>query len=228
MERTAENRKTSLQAAHHHFDFRGALRERMAGPGGFYNLGNAVALGTGIALQLRTANASGTGWSRALLAYFVGSPSATALTVATIVFFVGGEVYHRAWQAGSEPDPFLLRLGDLLSAVGAVALGIGLLILDKPVLAAFSGLLHALGKLGNSLPPAERMRDRFWPRHLPDPFRLSVVVSRIPALLAASLAILAAAAGWAYGSSGSDVAASFGLIVAYLLWTKADVMLLRA
>ncbi len=227
MGRIVENRKTNFQAAHD-LDLRQALRERTAGPGGFYNLGNAVALGTGIALQLRTASATGTGVSRALLAYFVGSPSATALTVATVVFFVSGEVYHRAWQAGTEPNPALLRRGDFLSAVGAVALGIGLLLLDQPLLAAFSGLLHALGKLGNSLPAVERMRDRFWPRHLPDPFRLSVVVSRLPALLATGLALLAAIAGWTLGNSEPDVAASSGLIVAYLLWTKADVMLLRA
>ena len=77
------------------------------GPGGFYSLGNTVALGTGLNLQLRTASDLGTGWTRAQLAYFVGSPSATALAVATVIFLVSGEVYHPAWQAGTGPGPSL-------------------------------------------------------------------------------------------------------------------------
>ena len=48
---------------------------------------------------------------------------------------------------GAPPDPTLNRRGDLLSAVGALLLGLALLSLGQWMLAATAGLMHALGKL---------------------------------------------------------------------------------
>jgi len=47
--------------------------------------------------------------------------------------------------------PYEEPLGDLLSGIGAIALGLGLSMLGSPVLAATSGFLHAAGKFGSAL-----------------------------------------------------------------------------
>ena len=67
-----------------------ALRARMKGPGGYYNM--------------------------AVIEYFAGSHGTVALTLATLVFFWGGEAYHRAWARPDAPDPALNRVGDFCQA----------------------------------------------------------------------------------------------------------------
>ena len=124
----------------------------MAGPGGWYNLGNALGLAMGIAVQFADPQGSGMhgGGMAGLFDYFAGSGGAVALTVATLVFFLSGEVYHRAWARPDAPDRRLNRLGAFLSGIGAIALGAALFLFGQPLLAATAGLLHALGKLANS------------------------------------------------------------------------------
>ena len=52
-----------------------ALRARMRGPGGYYNIGNVLGLATGIGLQLAAMPGSGDASVRAALRqYFIGSP----------------------------------------------------------------------------------------------------------------------------------------------------------
>ena len=76
------------------------LRTRMRGPGGCYNVGNVLALGAGLTAQLvAVSQARGEAPVAALeavRAYRFGSPGATALTAAIVIFFVSGEAYHRA------------------------------------------------------------------------------------------------------------------------------------
>lgn len=129
-----------------------ALRARMKGPGGYYNSGNALGLIVGLAIQIATAPVGlheGSSVTMALIEYFAGSHGTVALTLTTLVFW-GGEAYHRAWARPDAPDPALNRLGDFLSGLGAIGLGIALLLLGDPLLAATSGLLHALGKFGST------------------------------------------------------------------------------
>ena len=86
------------------------LRARLAGPGGYYNVGNAIALGMGVALQ--AAGGGGGAGARAVagaVEYLAGNGAAVALTAATAVFFWSGEVYHRAWARGFPPDAALNR-----------------------------------------------------------------------------------------------------------------------
>ena len=63
-----------------------------------------------------------------------------------MIFCWSGEAYHRAWTGAKAPDPRLNRLGDHLSGIGALALGMALFLSGEPLLAATSGLLHAAGK----------------------------------------------------------------------------------
>ena len=207
---------------------RSALLPRLVGPGGYYNIGNALGLVSGVALSVVAAGgAQGptlqTG-VQAVYDYLAGSASALSISAAMLIFFWSGEVYLRAWAGGFPPDARLNRRGDLLSAFGALMLGLGLFLLGQPLLAATAGLLHAAGKFGSALQdhsvaPARR----FWP----DPFRTAVLISRVPALVIL-LIELAAALSAPGGPAPLAVAAPALLITCYLLWAKADLLLFRS
>jgi hypothetical protein len=160
-------------------------------------------------------------------AYLVGNGSAVALTVATLVFFCSGEVYHRAWADPDRPDAGLNRQGDLLSALGALALGLSLALVGSPLLAATAGAMHALGKLGSALHKPGTPGLPGWPRRWPDPYRSIVLLSRLPAALVAVIALLAGL--WGPEPTGL-MPALLGpgvLLVCNLLWAKADLLLFR-
>ena len=205
-----------------------ALIGRMKGPGGLYNVGNVLALGTGLGVQIAMAAGGETASSGAILdvvrAYFIGSPGATALTFAILIFIASGEMYHRAWSRGAPPNRQLNRHGDLLSAIAAAVLTISLAAFGDILLATASGLLLAIGKLGSALVPEEDASAEAdpWPRR----FRFAVVASRVPALvlLAIKLPGLAASAGT---SSTDNLVLTPVMLVCYMLWTRADLMLIQ-
>ncbi len=202
-----------------------ATRARLVGPGGYYNAGNAFGLVMGIALQVSTAPADGGAGSTVLGAmrdYLAGNAGAVALTAATAVFFVSGEAYHRAWAQGAPPDPTLNRRGDLLSAVGALLLGLALLSLGQWMLAATAGLMHALGKLGSGY---RWRRVPGWPQAWPDCYRTAVLASRVPALIAALIGFVIAAARFDAGTSMAMLLTPLTLVICYGLWSRADLML---
>lgn len=201
-----------------------AILSRLSGPGGYYNLGNLVGLLSGTAVQMLQVSQRGPGRPsspvQAVVDQFLGTPSAVALSVAMLVFVWGGEVYHRAWAQGFPPDRTLNRRGDVLSGIGALFLGVGLLITGQPMLALTAGLLHALGKFGSAW--AGQTRPRLWPATWPDLWRTLVVASRVPALLAAVLGLAVAAT---QQDSGLAILTPGTLILCYALWIKADVLL---
>ncbi|MER8378346.1 MULTISPECIES: hypothetical protein [unclassified Mesorhizobium] len=199
--------------------FAAAIRARISGPGGYYNLGNALGLAMGVAMQLATGPEWGAG---TLFDYFAGSGSAVALTLATSIFFCSGEVYHRAWAGRDVPDPALNRRADLLSGLGAIGLGVALFLLGQPVLAATAGLLHALGKFGSAV---SGMIVPGWPARWPDPFRSAVLASRLPAALAAALSAGSAVPEVWSGASPALVTAPLTLLACYALWARADLLL---
>jgi hypothetical protein len=200
----------------------GALIERLKGPGGYYNIGNVVALTTGLGVQIAAASGGGGDDRPAILEavrqYFVGSPGATTLTVAISIFFVSGEMYHRAWARGFPPDRRGNWWGDFLSGVAAVLLTLGLAAFGDVVLAVVSGLLLAAGKFGSALVPEdyETPTSNPWPNR----FRTAVLLSRVPALAALALELVRLL--------GSDAAPAGSLImtavmlICYLLWARAD------
>jgi hypothetical protein len=145
------------------------------------------------------------------------------LTVATLVFFVSGEAYHRAWQSGFPPDKRLNRLGDLLSAAGALALGVALMMLGHPFLAATAGLLHAVGKFGSTVCKPDGAPGPEWPWI----FRASVLVSRIPAMLAALIELLGHFPALAHGGPTLPAMMPATLLICYVLWAKADLLLFK-
>jgi len=205
-----------------------ALRTRMKGPGGYYNSGNALGPIVGFSIQIATMPVGlheGSAVTAAVMDYFAGSHGTVALTLATLVFFWGGEAYHRAWARPDAPDPALSRLGDFLSGIGAIGLGIALLLLGDPLLAATSGLLHALGKFGSTFHrPGTPVP--LWSAAWPDPFRSAVLASRLPAMLATTVALGGTLPQVWSGGSFAALAMQLTLLGCYLLWTKADLLLL--
>ncbi len=195
-----------------------AMRFRLKGPGGLYNIGNVLGLGAGLGLQI----AAGAGQSdtSALITFFAGSRSAVALTTANLVFLWSGEIYFRAWAQGAPPNPALNRSGDILSGYGALILGLGLFLTGQHMLALFSGALHALGKFGS----AWLRRPAFWPEAWPDFYRTAVLASRIPAIGVALIGLGA----WQTASSLSVLLAWSALLGSYVLWASADLLLFRA
>jgi hypothetical protein len=205
---------------YHTISLKDELSQRLSGPGGLYNLGNALGLLGGVSFHAAAAMAVGvTGWA-AVADYFVGSLGATAITVAMLIFFWSGEQYHKAWALGAPPDGRLNRLGDVSSGWGALALGAGLFLMGQPLLAATAGLMHAAGKFGSALPERAQKRLPFGP----GVFRAVVVASRLPALAAVLIETQQAAAG------GDLEGATAGLLLVfcYGLWLKADVALMRS
>jgi CRP-like cAMP-binding protein len=189
--------------------------------GRLYNIGNALGFFGGLAAALTTpqtgAGQSATIWDR-IFDYAAGNPSAIALTSATIVFFWSGLAYSRAWLNRSTLDVRLARLGDLLSAGGAILLGIGLLIIGNPALAASAGALHATGKLGSAVASSENLDPARWRTAVAGLSKDAVLVSRVPGVLAAIS-----------GLAATDLHAqllSLNVLVCYLIWATADWMLL--
>ena len=186
------------------------LRQRLKGPGGLYNLGNAIGFAGGLVAALITVPASEFGLSTALAA-------ALLLTIATVIFFWSGEQYHRAWSNGFPPDPAKNRTGDLSSALGAILLAGAFFALGNVLLALTAGLLHAAGKFGSAWlahsrkPAGERVLSATLCREV-------VIVSRLPAAAMATAGLLS-------GDDSSRLVSAV-LLVCCLVWAAADVMLL--
>lgn len=198
---------------------------RLNDPGFLYNLGNGLgfAVGVAVALAATAPEAQTQSISARLLAHVAGSPSAAALTAATAVFFWGGAVYSSAWKDGPPPDARLNRQGDILSGIGAVMLGIGLFLLGNPVLAAFAGVMHAVGKFGSALNttidgPQSPARSR-----IAALCKDLVIVSRAPAILAGVLAV------WremTVANDPSGLLLSLSFVICCVIWAAADWKLL--
>ena len=201
------------------------IRSRLSGPGGLYNLGDALGFGSGLLIAYLGWWDSADTVDNVLsigMRYVAGSPAAVALTIATAIFFGSGEAYHRAWSNGYPPDTKLTQIGDLFSGFGAIALGLGLYLLGNPVLAATSGLLHAAGKFGSAF--SARGKLSFGGRSIDASTfcRITVLISRAPALIAISADILSSRERY----DGSFAFISLVMLVCYLIWSVADLMLL--
>ncbi len=205
-----------------------AVAGRLGGPGGFYNIGNAIGLATGLGLQLALMpGGAKSGLLGSLRDYFAADLGALSLTVAMVVFFWSGETYHRAWDRGYPPDPRLNRRGDLLSALGAAILTVALALAGQTALALISGALLFCGKLGSAAFPEDYAADaRARGFGAPDVCRWLVVASRAPALVALGWQIAALAPLVGTGVAAVDLVMPAVMFFCYLLWTRADFLLL--
>lgn len=207
-----------------------ALTERMSGPGGAYNIGNLIGLCQGITAQILVPkDLNQLPWTSAPAAmshYLSGNFAAIAMTSATAIFFASGEVYHRAWNGHRRPRENINRLGDFLSGLGAVGLGLALFELGHPFLALTSGLLHSVGKFGSACHRSDVEMLTVGARG-PDPFRTMVLLSRLPAMVAAALGLYASL----FKIEGGHLqhwSTPASLLGSYLLWCWADLLLFRS
>ncbi|MDH6234783.1 hypothetical protein M2281_005404 [Mesorhizobium soli] len=197
----------------------------MRDPGMLYNLGNSLGfiVGLGVALAANVSHDDeATLWDRGI-AHVAGSPAAAALTAATVVFFWGGLVYTKAWSNGAPPNPSLNRQGDLLSGIGAILLGTGLIMMGNPWLAASAGVLHAAGKFGSALGGTAMWQGSFVQARLADLCKDLVLISRAPAVLAGVAAL------WrelALLESMQSLLLSLSFMCCCLIWAVADWLLL--
>ncbi len=211
-----------------------ALHARMRGAGGLYNIGNLIGLLSGItfALLQDTAGQNG-GAFDSLMAYLAGNPGNAALTISMLLFIWSGENYHIASMAEAPKADHSLRKADLLAGLAAVFLSVSLASSGTMLLAVTSTVLLAGGKLGNAAFPRKG-----WPIEIEnwapwsskplalktDVFRCAVIVSRVPAIAALVLAI---ADGLAAPILDTRLLEPAILLLCYLLWTKADLVLMR-
>lgn len=205
--------------------FRTAVLARLRGPGGYYNLGNAIGLLSGLTFQFIEAAGTASG-GQVIGTYLFGSPGATALSLSMLLFFAGGEFYHRAYAGRSiaGPDPRLTRLADLVSGFGALLLAIALAIFGDVFLALTSTLFLAGGKFGNALTPAGAWPATIGGRSV-DLFRMAALVSRVPAVTGLVIQVLQQRAGDA--SSLGALTEPLILLACFGLWIRADIMLAR-
>jgi hypothetical protein len=208
--------------------FSNRLRFGPGNPGSLYNIGNGIVLAGGFAGALAAAIGPGGGdgqFSERVFAHLWGSPAALALTLATMTFFAGGAAYSAAWKGpGPGPDPKLSQRGDLLSGIGAIVLGVGLVLLGDAFLAICAGLLHASGKFGSAWGGARLVRTPAGALPLSELCKDLVLVSRIPALLAAVSGLVASTLGTA-GIAAILLAGS--VVISTMYWAAADILLLR-
>ena len=197
------------------------LGGRLEGPGGMYNLGNAVALFSGLVVQIAQ-RGTDTGTMAAVYAYLFGNPGATWLTVAMLIFFVGGEVYHRAWAGRTVPDDRLNRLGDLISSVGALAITAALVYFGDLFLALVAGTLLTGGKLGTAILP---VRSTPLNRRMQQGLRGAVVLSRFPSLIALAATVVHIVLS--SGTSPMEAILPAIMMFCFGLWLWADLLLLK-
>lgn len=200
------------------------IRARMAGPGGYYNIGNVIALTAGLTLQVAALSTEG-GVLQVIVGYLVGSPGSTALTIAILIFMISGEFYHRAWAAGTEPDVHLTRLGDLSSAIGAAVLTIALALFGDVFMAIISGTLLAGGKLASGIcrPGVTSRTGLKWQNR----FRWAVFISRAPAIAALTVQFYRVVSGNPATASLPDILMPVVMVICYFIWARADYLLLR-
>ena len=198
---------------------------RLADPGALYNLGNVLGFAVGLAVALgmsESGDVNLTYWDRAM-AHVMGGPAALALSSATAVFFWGGILYGRAWSNGSLTDPELNRWGDVLSGVGAAVLGVGLMLLGNPWLAASAGAMHALGKFGSALAGTETSQRALVSERAGAFFKDLVLISRVPAILAAVVALWGE---FTIPQSTQGLLLPLTFAACCIIWATADWMLL--
>jgi hypothetical protein len=202
-----------------------AFGARLRDPGFLYNLGNVICLAAGVTATIIASSARDVG-DRSLAAhifsFFVGSPAATLISLATLSFFVGGMAYSKAWQHGLPPDPAQNRKGDIYSGIGAAFFGAGMMLIGNPLLALSGGLMHALGKFGSAAAGDRTLGFASRELQLRSLCKDLVLLSRFPAILSA----LTGAASALLSFDIATLLLPISAVICCLFWMLADFHLL--
>ena len=200
---------------------RSAVSGRTSGPGGLYNVGNFIALFGGfVVFYLFRAPLEQE--TSILWAYLFGNVATSCLTLSILLFFLGGEAYHRAFDGETNRNQNLVKLGDFLSGIAAVVLTLALVQFGETRFAIAAGLLLAGGKFGSVIFP-DKPGESSGTMGVPYAFRMMVVASRLPSIAALGITLY----NYAFrGGDLTDTMLAMILLICYLLWLAADCLLI--
>ena len=191
------------------------VARRFENAGMTYNSGNWLAIIAAVAQISAGSQGDVAEAAKGIANYFAGSGPAFAVSLGSLVFFVGGRRYDQAWAHGFPPDIVKNNQGHLWSAIGAALLCIGLAELSQSgfaiCAALVGGFLHVGGKLGSLVDPGHDSS-----------YKLLPLLSRAPAI--ASLLADINANFDSVGATHSMLPAL--LIGCNLIWARADTMLM--
>lgn len=189
-------------------------------PGLLYNYGNFISVLAACADCIFAAKIAGQSNAPNFTNYFFGTWPAIFTSMAVVVFLVGGNKYALAWKNGFPPDQKHNAQGHIVSALGALLIGIALLGLAQSqlalILALITTCLHVCGKFGCWVAPQYDAQ-----------FKIMPLLSRITYVASLSFDI----AAQVQHSQSLDIWTSklvlpAGLIAATLFWARADWLLM--
>jgi hypothetical protein len=136
-------------------------------PGLLYNCGNLISVLAACADCVFATKIAGQANVPNFTNYFFGTWPAMFTSMAVAVFLAGGNKYALAWKNEFPPDQKSNAHGHLLSALGALLIGIALLGLAQNQLAFFlafvTTILHVGGKFGSLVAPTYDVQFKIMP-----------------------------------------------------------------
>jgi hypothetical protein len=190
-------------------------------PGLLYNIGNLIALCGALALFILLSGSGRGVTADGFVAHFLGNWPAVLTTLASLVFWVSGAQYAKAWAKGYPPEAKSNSAGHALSTMGALTIGIALIGLARTevalALAIIATILHAGGKLASWRAPT---RDGY--------FKPMPLFSRVPYVTTLCLDMRNdLLSGAALHEVAIVLALPLFLLIATLFWARADWLLLQ-
>jgi hypothetical protein len=136
-------------------------------PGMLYNVGNLISVLAACADCIVAASVAGQSNELNFANYFFGTWPAIFTSMAVAVFLAGGNRYTLAWKNGFPPDQRRNAQGHIISAFGALFIGIALLGLAQTqmafYLAVITTFLHVGGKFGSWTAPQYDVQFKIMP-----------------------------------------------------------------
>jgi hypothetical protein len=190
----------------------------LSNPGVLYNCGNGLAIFGSALLFVFLANSHR---DASMWGHFLGSWPAVATTAASVIFWIGGMQYAKAWNKGFPPAAKANNAGHALSTLGALIIGIALIGLARSevalALAIIATILHTGGKLVSWYAP-----------EADDYFKPMPLYSRVPYVTTLFLDMRSdVMANTAIAAIPSVVVLPFFLVLATAFWARADWLLLQ-
>lgn len=197
-----------------------AFREMPSNPGLLYNIGNAVAFFGAIAAFVLNALLAQSLTGAGFASHFIGNAPALLTTMATFVFWISGLNYAKAWAKGFPPHPGLNSKGHALSTLGAVCIGLALVLMARTetalALAVVATILHVSGKWVSWKAPDADQYFKPMPLYSRVPYATTVLLDLRSDMLTSS----------SLDDATIKVALPLFLLVATLFWARADWLLL--
>ena len=190
-------------------------------PGLLYNIGNLLAIfGTLTLFMLLSGSGRGV-TADGFVAHFLGNWPAVLTTAASLIFWVSGMQYAKAWAKGFPPEAKSNNAGHALSTLGALTIGVALMGLARSevslALAIIATILHAGGKLASWRAPGAD-----------DYLKPMPLFSRVPYVTTLCLDMRSdVLSGAGLNDVVTGLALPMFLLMATMFWARADWLLLQ-